>query len=267
MKNSIILFLIFISLFSCQRELDNNQKTIVAKEWDQHFKNASVEGTFVLAELNSDSILVYNLERANKKYLPASTFKIPNSLITLESNVIEDEKEILKWDGKKRFYNKWNQDQNMKSAFKYSCVWFYQELARRVGREKMQYFIDTLDYGNHELGENVDDFWLNSSLKISAVGQINFLTKFLNRDLPFSERNFDIVEKVMMVDSTESYRLYAKTGWGGEEDNEIGWYVGFVKNEKGNWIFALNIDIKNDEDADQRKIITGKILRDKKIIR
>ncbi len=267
MKKFILLFYLFLFV-SCSQRNDKEQKIFISVDyWGKYFTNSEVEGTFVLTKLNSDSLLVFNPKRAKKAFLPASTFKIPNSLISLESKVIADENEIIKWDGVTRFYDKWNADQNLKSAIKYSCVWFYQELARRVGKEKMQFYLDTLNYGNSKMGADVDKFWLEGDLKISAVEQIEFLTQFLNRDLPFSDRNFDIVEKILLVDSTENYRQFAKTGWGGDDNNQVGWYVGFVKNNSGTSIFALNIHIKSDKDAEQRKLITNEILKQENIIR
>ena len=260
MKKLILVLCILISI-SCSQQTEMNQQIVIsADKWDKHFTNAEIECTFVLTKLNSDSLIIYNPERAKKGFLPASTYKIPNSLIALESKVIEDENEIIQWDGVKRFYDKWNANQNLQSAIKYSCVWFYQELARRVGKEKMQFYLDTLYYGNSKMGADVDKFWLEGDLRISAIEQIEFLTKFINHDLPFAKRNFNIVEKILLVDSTENYRQFAKTGWGGDDDNQVGWYVGFVRNNSGVWIFALNIHIKRDKDAVQRKLITNEIL-------
>ncbi len=262
-----VLLIILVSFSSCSQQTENSQQVIIPTDkWNNHFTSAEVEGTFVLTKLNSDTLIVYNVERAKTGFLPASTFKIPNSLISLESKVIADENEIIKWDGKKRFYDKWNQDQNLSSAIKFSCVWFYQELARRVGKEKMQYYLDTLNYGNSKMGSDVDKFWLEGDIRISAIEQVEFLTKFLNCNLPFSKRNFDIVEKIMLVDSTDNYKQFAKTGWGGDDDNQVGWYVGFVKNKFGVWIFALNIHIKKDDDAQFRKKIVNDILKREGII-
>lgn len=221
-----------------------------------------MNGTFVLTKLNSDTLFCFNSARADSAFLPASTFKIINSLISLETGAIKDENEIIKWDGVKRFYAFWNQDQNLSSAIKISCVWFYQELARRVGKEKMQFYLDTLNYGNSKMGADVDKFWLQGDLKISAVEQIKFLTQFLNRDLPFSERNVDIVEKILLVDSTENYKQYAKTGWSGE----IGWYVGYVIRQNQIWIFAMNINMIGIEDAKHRIEMTESILEKEGIL-
>ena len=258
--------ILFISAILCSKIIiaQNLNETvgciIEEKSWDDLFKSPRLEGTFLLHKLNSDSLKVYNLERAEKEYLPASTFKILNSLISLESNVIKDENEIIEWDGIERFYNKWNMDQSLKTALKYSCVWFYQELARRVGTERMQYYLDTVKYGNSKIGAEIDKFWLEGELRISAVEQIGFLINFLERKLPFTDRNYNIVKNIMLVDSTDNYKLYAKTGWTARVHNQIGWYVGFLERDLKTWIFAMNIDINDDKDAKYRELLTRKIL-------
>lgn len=260
-----ILFSLSLFLFSCKNPevIKNNVQIIENDDWGKEFKSAELEGTFVLTKLNSDSLNVFNVSRSGEGFLPASTFKIINSMISLETEVIKDEKEIIKWDGKKRFYDKWNSDQNLASAIKYSCVWFYQELARRIGRERMQGYLDSTSYGNSKIGEKIDTFWLEGDLRISAIEQIKFLTKFLNKDLPFTDRNMEISKNILLVESTEFSKLYAKTGWTArvEKDKQIGWYVGFVEKENDTWIFAMNIDFYKSESAKFREAISRKILK------
>ncbi|MCP5061896.1 MAG: class D beta-lactamase [Ignavibacteriae bacterium] len=262
----ILSFIFLIVLFSScfNKPVETTKTTVVVNsEWGKYFQQKEIDGTFVLRKLNSDTLTVFNSKRSKQQYLPASTFKILNSLISLETNVIENENITIEWDGKKRFYDKWNQDQNMRTAMKYSCVWFYQELARRIGHEKMQYFIDTVHYGNRKLGAKIDNFWLEGDLRISASEQIDFLEKLLKYDLPFSNSNIETVKSIMLIDSAYTYKYYAKAGWA----SKIGWYVGFVICEKEKWMFALNIDINDKGDAKLRKIIAEEILRNERIIK
>jgi len=255
----IILILIMSGCFGFAQDVVE-PKIIDVDNWGKYFTEANLQGTFILNKFRSDTLRIYNTRRANEHYLPASTFKILNSLISLETGVIKNEKEIIEWDGTKRFSDNWNKNQNLKTAMKYSCVWFYQELARRVGSAKMQYYLDTVNYGNSKMGAAIDNFWLEGELKISAVEQIVFLYQFLSRKLPFSNRNFDIVKKILQIDSTNIYQLYAKTGWTARTNEQIGWYVGFVENKLGIWIFAMNIDINEMKDSENREGITRKIL-------
>jgi beta-lactamase class D len=270
MKFKIFVFLCLTCSFliTAQNKFESSLKFEVVENWGEHFNSVSLDGTFVLKKMNSDTVKVHNLDRSFNPYLPASTYKILNSLIALESNVIKDENEIIKWDGTKRFYEMWNKDQTLANAIKYSCVWAYQELARRVGTQKMQYFLDTVKYGNSKMGAEIDNFWLEGELRISAQEQIEFLTKFLKHDLPFSHNNIEIVKNIMIVESSDNYKLFAKTGWTARvaEDKQIGWYVGFVENSDGYWIFAMNIDIMENADSKNRQEITNKILKQEGII-
>ncbi|MEE9430446.1 MAG: class D beta-lactamase [Melioribacteraceae bacterium] len=262
----VISFLFISVLFlSCSDKPTNKSKSILITNggWGKYFNLNDLVGTFVLKKLNSDTLKVYNPVRAKQQYLPASTFKILNSLISLEENVIENVDTIFKWDGKKRFYDKWNQDQNMRTAMKYSCVWFYQELARRIGREKMQYYLGTIKYGNSKLGESIDTFWLDGDLRISAIEQIIFLEKLLTKQLPFSNSNIETVKSILLINSSDTYSYYAKTGWAAK----IGWYVGFVIKGNESWLFALNIDILKKNDTRFRKSIAENILRNEGLLK
>jgi beta-lactamase class D len=165
------------------------------KDLESIFKKAKINGTIVLSSLKNNRKYVHNNSRAIKRYIPASTFKIPNTLIALEEKVIEDEYEIIIWDGKKRFYEAWNKDQTLQSAIAISCVWCYQKLAKKIGNEKYLDWLRKIDYGNKKTGLDVSTFWLEGNLKISAVEQIAFLKKLYKNDLPFQQKNLDITKK------------------------------------------------------------------------
>jgi beta-lactamase class D len=128
---------------------------------------------------SEDKYTSNDFRRAKERFLPASTFKIFNSLAALESGVIKDQDEIIKWDSIPRGWEKWDMDHNLRSAIKYSAVWFYQELARRIGEEKMRSYINKTGYGNKNIEGGIDLFWLQGELKISAMEQIEFLKKFM----------------------------------------------------------------------------------------
>jgi beta-lactamase class D len=161
--------------------------------------------------------------------MPASTFKIPNSLIGLETGVIPDSNYVIKWDGKPGFIKEWDHDHTLKSAIYFSVVWYYQELARRVGRKKMQYWLNKINYGNNTIGDKVDYFWLDNSLKISANEQVEFVKKFYKGNLPFSKRSLDITKSILPEQDFKNAVLKNKTGTGKYEDGHyIAWLVGYV---------------------------------------
>lgn len=219
----------------------------------------------ILDSKNRDS-LSYNPLRIDSAYLPASTFKIPNTLIALEEGAIRGLNDTIKWDGLKRSIDDWNKDQSLKSAFKYSCVWFYQELARRIGLQKYTFWLNKLEYGNQIAGPGIDDFWLQGDIKISARQQITFLKKTYFKEYPFKAKNFDILKKIMLVDSTDHYKLYAKTGWGARLQTQVGWYVGYIESKGRVWFFAANLVIRKEEDSRFRKELVLAALKDLKII-
>jgi beta-lactamase class D len=206
----------------------------VEVDLSHHFRALGVEGAFVLHDLSNDRITIYNAERARQGFLPASTYKIPNSLIALETGVLRDEHEIIRWDGVDRG-DWWNGDQAMTRAFQRSTVWFYQEVARRVGQDRMHEWVQRIGYGNAEIGGGIDRFWLEGNLRISAEEQVDLLRRLYTGELPFSERSQAIVKRVMRMEEGDGYVLRGKTGWarrhGLDHGLHTGWLVGWVERE------------------------------------
>lgn len=259
MKKNIlfsIIIPILIGLICCNS--DNEPAN-----WSRLFNDYNVTGTFVLKNIENQKLTIYNKERSKIGYVPASTFKILNSMIALQNSSIKSVDDTIKWDGIERGYAPWNQNQTMRSAFPISCVWFYQELARRTGEKQMQFWLTESDYGNKKLENKIDRFWLDGNLKISAIEQIDFIEKLISNDLPFDIGIQQIVKKIMITDSTNNYIIHSKTGW----SNNIGWNVGYIETKDNVWIFAMNIDMENIKMAEIRKLLTYDILKDKKIMK
>jgi beta-lactamase class D len=220
-------------------------------------------GAFVLYDLNANRYLRYNPQRCAERFLPASTFKIVNALIGLETGVIPDENYVIKWDGTHYDNPAWNQDHTLKTAIQNSVVWYFQELARRMGKEKMQCYIDAVGYGNQDLSGPIEPFWLHGALRISADEQIALLKRLYQNDLPFSQRSMRIVKEILVLDKARIYQLTGKTGAGQVDALYIGWFVGYVE-EKGNvYFFAANIGGPSaDTTGVKAKQIAQDILRD-----
>lgn len=174
----------------------------------------------------------YHPELTRQRYVPASTFKIPNSLIGLETGVLPMS---LEWDGVDRGNPDWNQEQTMTTAFKRSAAWYYQEMARRVGLPREKAWVEKLGYGNMELGTRVDRFWLDGPLKISPREQVEFLRRLHDGELPVKSTTRQAVIELM----SQGDGLYAKTGWARIAGMSYGWYVGWVDRAKGPTYFAL----------------------------
>lgn len=227
------------------------------------FEEAGVEGTFVLYDLQADRYLVHDAERARTRFIPASTFKIVNSLIALETGSIADTATVLAWDGRTRDVAAWNRDHSMTTAFRYSVVWYYQEAARRIGAERMRAYLQRLGYGNADIGGGIDRFWLDGALRISAVEQVDLLVRLYRDDLPFAQSTLDAVKGIMVEARGADYVLRAKTGW----DGAIGWYVGYVERAGRPYFFALNMELPHVEQAPLRQEIARTILRDLGLLR
>jgi len=238
-----------------------------APDLSPYFKDRP--GTFVLLDLKTGRYLRHDPERAARRYSPFSTFKIPNSLIGLETGVIKDADFKIKWDRQKYpphdpDFTQWWRDQTLRTAFRRSAVWYYQELAARVGAERMREMVDKLDYGNEDTSGGHTRFWLNSSLRISADEQVAFLRRLCLGELPVSRRSLDIVKEIMVHEETPAYRLSAKTGGGPlGEGRFLGWFVGYLEAGGSTHIFATHIEGPTyGSIRDERIRLTKQILGD-----
>jgi beta-lactamase class D len=257
MRYSIVFCLLISILFhSCSINninIDNDLK----KYFDAH--NAT--GTFAMFDNAQAQFTIYDSATYRKRFTPASTFKIVNSLIGLETGIISDEKMVIKWDGVARERTELNKDMSMEEAFKLSSVPYYQEVARRIGRDTMQFWIDSLSYGNKNISGPIDSFWLNNTLQISPDEQLGLVKRLYFEQLPFQKRTQQIVRKVMLQDDNTLYKLGYKTGWGfDEQKNNIGWIVGWIEENRHPYFFVLLIK-NSDGSYDMQKQRLG-LLKD-----
>jgi len=162
-----ILTIAILGLMVCNQK----QATEVRDDFKKYYDQYHVEGSFVLYDPQAKKYILYNQNKLEQSFSPASTFKICNSLIGLETGVIKDENFVITWDIITRQNPKWNSDHNLKTAFKNSTVWYYQELARRVGGQQMKYWLDKANYGNADTSGGIDKFWLTGVLRISPKQQ------------------------------------------------------------------------------------------------
>jgi beta-lactamase class D len=252
MRNWFYFLILTLTFASCGQNnvvVDNSLKKL--------FDHNHVQGSFGLFNNGNGEFTVYNLSRfKDSAYLPASTFKVVNSLIGLETNKISNEKMMIKWDGIVRRYplgdtaTAWNKDLTMEEAFKTSAVPYYQEVARRIGKDTMQFWLDTLGYGSRyqkpKIGK-IDTFWLDNSVKVTADEQLGLVKKLYFDQLPFQKRSMRIVKELMVMEKNSNYTLAYKTGWGFRENgNALGWMIGWVVENQHPYFFALNIEGAHD---------------------
>jgi beta-lactamase class D len=263
MKNKLFLIVFISSVCSCS--LNNvKEKASLRKFFDDN----KVNGCFALYNNATDQFTVYNLKRyRDSSFLPASTFKIVNSLIGLQTGVISSDSMVIKWDGVTRKINDWNKDLSMYDAFRVSSVPYYQEVARRIGKGRMEYWLDTLGYGAgakdtaYFIHTAIDTFWLDNSLKITPNEELGLVKRLYFNQLPFFKNNQETVKRAMLFENNADYRLGYKTGWGKNENgNHLAWIVGWVEENNHPYFFVLNIE-SSDPEADmpaiRMKILKG----------
>lgn len=229
------------------------------------FESRGITATFVAESVDGELTWTYNEDRSRQRFAPASTFKILNTLIALDANVADRDNTVFEWDGKDHEVAAWNRDHTLESAFRYSCVWCYRQLARQIGRDRYNRVLGELAFGNQLIGEQADYFWLDGSLLVSAMEQVAFLRRLVERTLPFDAAHVAAVESFMLADETRDYAIYGKTGWA-MTSPQVAWYVGFVRTAGATWLFALNLQPASDEQALLRRELALEALRKLRII-
>ena len=240
MKAGFALLSILVVLAACTPnnvDIDNSLK--------KYFDENRVNGCFALMDNGTGKFTIYNLPRyRDSSFLPASTFKIVNSLIGLQTGKISSDSMVIKWDGIKRPVEEWNQDLTMYKAFRVSAVNYYQEVARRIGKDTMQYWLDTLKYGTRKITTRIDSFWLDNSLKITPDEELGLVKRLYFDELkPFFRSYQEMVKRAMLFENEPGYRLGYKTGWGfTEQGHSLGWIVGWIEENNHPYFFVLNIE-------------------------
>lgn len=233
--------------------------------WESYFEDEKAIGCFLLYEVDKAQLHYYNPQRSQELFPPASTFKLFNALVGLETGVAADENEMIPWNGRKSRMKAWDKDHTLASAMAVSCLPYYQELARRIGRERMQAHLDKLGYGNQTIGEDIDLFWLDESLRISPADQLKFVNRLRLKKLPLALRSMDIVHKIIVLKSAPDFKSYGKTGWYQDGETNLGWLVGWIEKEGKSAVYVLNCErprVENDGFGKIRYSIRDKILKE-----
>ena len=239
------LFVLLFFFFLCSCSVNNTRED---KSLSKYFDENKLQGTFALFDNGTGEFTVYNMERyRDSAYLPASTFKIVNSLIGIETGVVKDSATVIPWDRVVRKIPEWNQDLKMHEAFTYSCVPWFQELARRIGKDTMQHWLDTLGYarlhGRPEIKNNIDTFWLDNSVKVSADEQLGLVKKLYFGQLPFQSRSQRMVKNMMLREDNSNYKLSYKTGWAHTlNGHSLGWIIGWIEENRHPYFFVLQVE-------------------------
>lgn len=243
------LLAVLVFLFGCQP---------YGADWEESpeianlFNDAGVRGTFVVFDLFEQRHIGYDQARAGARFVPASTFKIPHTLIGLSVGAVADVDEVLPYGGQPQPFATWEKDMALREAITLSNVPIYQELARRIGMERMVEHISKLGYGSSDIGTALDTFWLDGPLEISAIEQTRFLAMLAQGTLPLPQDVQSSVREIVLLEQGENWQLYGKTGWENVPGPGVGWWVGWVQKEDRVYAFALNMDIRQASDAGKR---------------
>lgn len=273
----IISVIITLFALACS---DNTPQNDVNKEEAKFIKydkfqiileETKTQGSILFYNLNENSYYSNDFEWAKTERPPASTFKIPNSIIGIETGVVDADTTIFRWNGEELAFDMWEKDMNLKEAFHNSCVPCYQEIARKIGVDRMNKFLSDFNYGNMKIdSSNLDKFWLEGDFAITQIYQIEFLLKLYNNELPVSESTHKIMKEIMLTDELPNEILRAKTGWAIRNGKNNGWYVGYIAQDTNAYFFAVNIIPDKDFDMSMfqkiRKDITFRALKEMGII-
>ena len=243
---------------------DFQGKQVVYEDLSSYF--GGFEGSFVLYDLQSDSYIIYNRDKSTTRVSPDSTYKIFDALVALESGIINNKNSTLKWSGENYPYESWNKDQNLESAVKNSVNWYFQDIDKQIGKEKLQSYYKKMAYGNYNLAGRVSDYWLESSLQISSVEQVQMIKDFYTNNMIFKKENIDTVKNALKLSEKNGAVLSGKTGTGAVNGENInGWFIGYVEKGGKTFIFAANIQNEDNAKGSTAANITLSILNDKDI--
>lgn len=223
---------------------------------------AGYEGSFVMYDLNQEAYTLYNEKGAIKRVSPDSTYKIYSALFALEKGVITGENSSLSWNNTKYPFDSWNQDQDLKTAMKYSVNWYFKALDEKCGLPYLKEKFEKIGYGNKDLSGGISGYWMESSLKISPLEQVELLTAFYRNDYDFNAEHIKTVQEAMFLGETEDAALYGKTGTGAVEGKNInGWFLGYIEAQDNHYFFTVNLQKGADCSGSQAADVALKILK------
>lgn len=234
-------------------------RAVEPTEWASFFQSTSAVGTIAILDARgqTEKLLVHDTKRAQQRFSPASTYKIPHTLFALQSKVVKDEFDVIVWDKRQRGNPAWDKDQDLRSAMRSSTVWVFERFAQMIGLPQERKWMQQIGYGNAATSGTAP-FWVAGDLAISAIEQLEFLQKLYRNALPFDLAHQRLVKDLMIHEAGSNWILRAKTGWTGS----IGWWVGWVERPDGAVFFAMNIDTPNRMgDIPKRQLITRQVLR------
>jgi len=234
--------------------------TLPAIDWAR--RGLADQGCVVVRDLASGEERVSDEARCARPRRPYSTFKIANALIGVELGILDGPDAPMRWDPAKRpaqrwWRDEWKHDQTLRSAIAISAVPVFQDLALRIGHDRMEAALDRLGYGNRAIGDAdlLDHFWLDGPLRISAREQVELVSKLAQGQLPVSAKAQEVVREVLLREERDGWKIFHKTGTGPMEDGDgtLAWLVGWIEHGAERRAFAMWIEAKDSDAARARR--------------
>ena len=245
-------------------------------QWDSSSENVSYvdlstyfgeyEGSFVLYDLKNDEWSIHDKEHATLRVAPNSTYKICDALFGLEEGVITPENSFIAWNGEIYPFEAWNADQTLQSAMNSSVNWYFQTVDEQLGFSDVYSYIQEIGYGNENMSGDFSTYWMESSLKISPIEQVELLTKLQNNSFGFAPENINAVKDAICLSSSDAGTFYGKTGTGRVDGQDVnGWFIGYIETADNTYYFATNIGADSNAAGSNATEITMSILSDMNI--
>ena len=224
------------------------------------------EGSFVLYDLENDTWRIHDMEHATLRVAPDSTYKIYDALFGLEEGVITPENSFLAWNGENYPFEAWNADQTLRSAMNSSVNWYFQALDEQLGASSVYGYLQETGYGNENMSGDFSTYWMESSLEISPIEQVELLTRLQNNSFGFAPENIDAVKDAICLSSSDTGTFYGKTGTGRVDGQDVnGWFTGFVETADNTYFFAAYISADSGATGGTAAEITMSVLSDMNI--
>ncbi|GAA0614791.1 BlaR1 family beta-lactam sensor/signal transducer [Virgibacillus siamensis] len=244
--------------------IEFNNKRTKYEDLSSYFNEYN--GSFVLYDLQQRQYTIYNKDKSTLRVSPNSTYKIYSALFALESKVITQKNTAMKWNGKAYPYPAWNQNQDLFTAMQNSVTWYFQRLDKKVQMENIKTYLEKINYGNQNVSSGIEAYWLESSLKISPIEQVQTLKDFYTNEFAFNAKNVNLVKEAIKLETKDNAALYGKTGTGTVNENNVsGWFIGYIETSNNTYFFATNIENGTHANGSIAAKITKSILQDKGI--
>lgn len=245
-------------------------------QWNTSSKNISYtnlsayfekyQGSFVLYNLENDAWNIHDMEHATLRVAPNSTYKVYSALFGLQESIIKPDDSLIMWNKDSYPFKAWNADHNLKSAMESSVNWYFQNINQQLGSTSVYHYIQDIGYGNKNISADFSSYWMESSLKISPVEQVELLTRLYRNDFNYAQENINTLKDAIYLSSSETGTLYGKTGTGQIDGQDVnGWFIGYIETTDNAYFFATNISADTHAAGSNATEITMAILSDMKI--